>query len=131
MSDATPADPLAPWVRSFAAGERIFEQGDAGDRLYFIRRGRVRISKVSHKCVHPLAVLEPGTFFGEMAVLTGEPQSAGQARSASSVPSGKSRRRASARSAACKGLRANQRAHSTIAGHVLLAPWASTPATVA
>lgn len=49
MSDATPTDSLAPWVlRSFAAGERIFEQGDAADRLYVILRRRVRISKVSH-----------------------------------------------------------------------------------
>lgn len=76
MSDAPPADPLAAWVRAFAAGERIFEQGDAGDRLYFIRRGRVRISKVARKRAHPLAVLEQGTFFGEMAVLTGDPRSA-------------------------------------------------------
>lgn len=52
---------------------------------------------------------------------------AARVRSASSVPSGESRRRASSRSAACQGLRASQRANSTTAGHVLLAPWGVDP----
>lgn len=77
-SDAAPSTSpaLDRFVRAFAAGDRIFEQGEPGAHMYFIRSGKVRISKVSTRRVQPLAVLERGTFFGEMAVLTGEPRSA-------------------------------------------------------
>ena len=79
MSDdslTTTASALDRFVRSYAAGARIFEQGEAGAHMYFIRSGKVRISKVSTRRAQPLAVLDRGTFFGEMAVLTGEPRSA-------------------------------------------------------
>ncbi len=52
------------------AGERLFRQGDAGDRLYIILSGKVRISR-QHAAVgeETLAVLGPGQTFGEMALL--------------------------------------------------------------
>jgi CRP/FNR family cyclic AMP-dependent transcriptional regulator len=55
----------------------LFRAGDAGDSMYLIERGRVRI------CVRAkdgeevtLAELGRGDFFGEMALLDGEPRSA-------------------------------------------------------
>lgn len=55
----------------------LFRAGDAGDSMYLIERGKVRI------CVHTkdgrevtLAELGRGDFFGEMALLDGEPRSA-------------------------------------------------------
>ncbi|RMF13542.1 MAG: hypothetical protein D6761_11010 [Candidatus Dadabacteria bacterium] len=67
---------LSKFLRRYARGERIFEQGDEGDTMYFIQQGRVQITKVTPRRIQPLAILEPGSFFGEMAVISGEPRSA-------------------------------------------------------
>ncbi len=62
---------------SFGRGEMIFAEGDAGDALYLVERGRVRISKVlSGIGEEALAILGPGSVFGEMAVLDGGKRSA-------------------------------------------------------
>jgi len=53
-------------------GKIIFEQGDEGETMFFILDGRVRISKVMGDRVQPMAVLEKGDFFGEMALLNHE-----------------------------------------------------------
>ncbi len=58
---------------------RIFEEGDAGDSLYLILEGEVEIQKlidVETKTYKLLSVLPAGSYFGEMALLTGEPRSA-------------------------------------------------------
>ena len=63
--------------RSFKAGERIFTCGDAGDELFLIRRGAVRIVlPLSGKQGHHLATFTRGDFFGEMSFLDREPRSA-------------------------------------------------------
>ncbi len=56
-------------VRSFKAGEVLFREGDAGDGLYIVMKGSVRISKQSASGEEALAVLEPPAFFGEMALI--------------------------------------------------------------
>ncbi len=56
-------------VRSFKAGEVIFREGDAGDGLFVVMKGSVRISKQSASGEEALAVLEPPAFFGEMALI--------------------------------------------------------------
>jgi len=62
---------------SFESGDMIFAEGDAGDALYLVERGRVRISKVlSGIGEEALAILGPGSVFGEMAVLDGGKRSA-------------------------------------------------------
>ena len=58
--------------RVFDSGEAIVGEGEAGDSLLVIDRGRVRIAKGGVA----LATLGPGEFFGEMSLLTGEPRSA-------------------------------------------------------
>lgn len=58
---------------------RIFEEGDVGDSLYLILKGQVEIQKLIDPetgAYKILAVLTPGRFFGEMALLTGETRSA-------------------------------------------------------
>ncbi|HEX8964613.1 MAG TPA: SulP family inorganic anion transporter [Rhodocyclaceae bacterium] len=63
--------------RSYHAGERIFARGDAGDELFLIRRGAVRIMlPISDKQSHHLGTFGRGAFFGEMAFLDGEVRSA-------------------------------------------------------
>ena len=56
-------------VKSFKAGEVIFREGDAGDGLFIVMKGSVRISKQSATGEEALAVLEPPAFFGEMALI--------------------------------------------------------------
>ncbi|MEA2556764.1 MAG: hypothetical protein QOG88_302 [Actinomycetota bacterium] len=47
------------------AGEHIFEQGDVGDRFYIVAEGTIRIAKDGAE----LAEIEPGGYFGEIALL--------------------------------------------------------------
>jgi CRP-like cAMP-binding protein len=56
-------------VRQAKTEEVIFREGDAGDGLYIVLKGSVRISKRSATGEEALAVLEPPAFFGEMALI--------------------------------------------------------------
>jgi CRP/FNR family cyclic AMP-dependent transcriptional regulator len=59
------------------AGARLFRQGEAGDRLYLIVGGRVRIHVRDREGEDvTLTELAGGDFFGEMAILDGKPRSA-------------------------------------------------------
>jgi small-conductance mechanosensitive channel/CRP-like cAMP-binding protein len=70
---------LAGGVKSkdYARGERLCRQGEAGDSFYLIRDGRVGVF-MNTPAGPPTKVAElaPGAFFGEMALLTGEPRAA-------------------------------------------------------
>lgn len=60
-----------------ARGTMIFQHGDAGDKLYLILEGKVRISReVPGMGEEALAILGPGELFGEMALLDESPRSA-------------------------------------------------------
>jgi len=64
-------------TRSFPADQVIFSAGDPGDGFYVIESGRVQISVVvGNGEPRVLAVIGPGDFFGEMAVLDDAPRSA-------------------------------------------------------
>ena len=55
----------------------IFKEGDTGDRCYIILKGEVRISKfIPNIGEEALAVLKPGDYFGEMALIDNFPRSA-------------------------------------------------------
>ena len=56
-------------VRSYPAEQVLFREGDAGDGLYLVVKGSVRISKASLTGEEALAVLETPAFFGEMALI--------------------------------------------------------------
>ena len=59
------------------AGAHLFKAGDAGDSMYIIDDGKVQISMHSSDGEDLiLAVLGPGDFFGEMALIDGKPRSA-------------------------------------------------------
>ncbi len=63
--------------RAFRTGEVIFHRDDPGQVLYVIREGKVKIcinSPDGHEVV--LAVFAPGDYFGELALLDGQPRSA-------------------------------------------------------
>jgi voltage-gated potassium channel len=57
--------------RDFAAGTVVMRRGEPGDCMYFIVSGEIAI-ELKPK---PLA-LGPGEFFGEMALITGDPRTA-------------------------------------------------------
>ena len=54
------------------AGDRVFDEGEAGDALYLIAQGGVKV----HKGDKELVRLGSRDVFGEMAVLDSEPRSA-------------------------------------------------------
>ncbi|KSV75427.1 MULTISPECIES: cyclic nucleotide-gated ion channel [unclassified Sinorhizobium] len=58
--------------RVVPAGAIICRKGEAGDQMFFIVEGRVSITTPSPTPIE----LGPGSFFGEMALITGEPRSA-------------------------------------------------------
>ncbi|HEY3166542.1 MAG TPA: cyclic nucleotide-binding domain-containing protein, partial [Candidatus Binatia bacterium] len=62
---------------SFGAGTTIFSQGDQGDAFYLIQSGTVQVvleSRTGNSEI--VAILGPQDWFGEMALLSGEPRSA-------------------------------------------------------
>jgi small-conductance mechanosensitive channel/CRP-like cAMP-binding protein len=61
----------------FAAGEKICRQGESGDSFYIIRAGRVGVEvRDAQGEVFLRNEMALGNYFGEMALLTGEPRSA-------------------------------------------------------
>jgi len=65
-------------IRSvYAPGELILRRGDPGDSMFVIYRGNVQV-RLPSRDGNPqqVAELKPGNFFGEMALLTGEPRNA-------------------------------------------------------
>ena len=70
---------LAPSIRErrFPKGTLILSQGDAGEALFLIRAGQVKVTIASEDGREVIfSVLGPGSFFGEMALLDDEPRSA-------------------------------------------------------
>jgi signal transduction histidine kinase len=70
---------IAPDVRvvQVGAGEIIFREGDPGNLLYLVGEGSVKISKSGRGGQQEtLGFVQSGNFFGEMALLDGEPHSA-------------------------------------------------------
>ena len=53
----------------FESGEFICREGDEGDQMYIVQKGRVRVSKQIGGRDHELAEIGPGEFFGEMAIV--------------------------------------------------------------
>ena len=48
------------------AGQSLFEQGDAADTVFYIQKGRIKLTVLSEQGKEAVvAILEPGQFFGE------------------------------------------------------------------
>ena len=63
--------------RTYAAGQTILRQGRPGKALYIVRTGAAEaVIRDEEGVIIPLARFGPGSYFGEMSVLTGEPTSA-------------------------------------------------------
>ena len=66
--------------RNYLQDEVIFDEGDEGQAIYFVLQGQVLICPQG-QAGHPIARLDHGNFFGELALLDDAPRSA-QARAA-------------------------------------------------
>ena len=66
--------------RSYLKDEVVFDEGEEGQAFYIILAGKVLICTQQQQA-QPIATLEPGSFFGELALLDDAPRSA-QARAA-------------------------------------------------
>ena len=67
-------------TQRFERGEVIFHQGDSGHILYIIAQGQVRIFQVSQAGLElAVAIFSDGDFFGELALLDGQPRGASAA----------------------------------------------------
>jgi len=62
--------------KDYKAGQVIFCEFEPGTSFYMIRKGKVRISKISETQEKILDVLTEGSIFGEMAILEQAPRSA-------------------------------------------------------
>ena len=65
------------FLRVYSRDEVVFEEGEQGEEMFIIYRGKVKIAKRSNKGDEKtLALLERGEFFGEMALIDNAPRSA-------------------------------------------------------
>lgn len=62
--------------KDYIEGELICRQGEAGDQLYVIQAGRVKIFREEGGLEIPVGDLRTGDVFGEMAIFDRQPRSA-------------------------------------------------------
>ena len=60
--------------RAFVPGEIVFEEGDEGQGMFLILDGLVRITRKTGDGPRELALLRPGEFFGELALIESLPR---------------------------------------------------------
>jgi CRP-like cAMP-binding protein len=60
--------------RRMRAGDELVRQGDIGLELFVIRSGKVEVLQTQGGDTRKLAELDSGDFFGERALITGEPR---------------------------------------------------------
>ena len=67
---------MAKFEIDFTKGDIIFEEGDVEDTMFFIKDGKVEISRKMGNTQQVISILGPNDFFGEMALLRKSPRSA-------------------------------------------------------
>ncbi|HLL77455.1 MAG TPA: cyclic nucleotide-binding domain-containing protein [Pyrinomonadaceae bacterium] len=61
---------------TYAPGETIIRAGEAGDSMFVVNRGSIEVRISDNGRPRTVAALGEGQFFGEMALLTGQPRTA-------------------------------------------------------
>ena len=63
--------------RTCGRGERLFAEGDAGDKLYIIINGKIKLTRAAHDGrENLLSVHGPGEMFGELSLFDPSPRTA-------------------------------------------------------
>lgn len=62
--------------KEFPKATVLFREGESGKEMYVLQSGQVVISKKVRDAEKTLAVLGPGEFFGEMALISNKPRNA-------------------------------------------------------
>lgn len=62
--------------REIPKGTILFREGEPGKEMYVLQSGKVAISKKVRDVEKVLAILGPGEFFGEMAIISNKPRNA-------------------------------------------------------
>jgi len=62
--------------KEFPKGTVLFREGETGKEMFVLQAGRVVITKTVRDTEKTLAVLGPGEFFGEMALISNKPRNA-------------------------------------------------------
>jgi CRP-like cAMP-binding protein len=62
--------------RTYQKDDMIFAEGEPAGEIFIIRKGSVKITRVSNNCEILLAILKIGDIFGEMALLESKPRGA-------------------------------------------------------
>ena len=62
--------------KEFPQGTVLFREGDPGKEMFVLQSGKVAISKRVRDVEKILAILGPGEFFGEMAIISNRPRNA-------------------------------------------------------
>ncbi|HEU0209091.1 MAG TPA: mechanosensitive ion channel family protein [Candidatus Udaeobacter sp.] len=63
-------------LNRFGRGERVIEEGAAGDSMFVLLRGTANVSVARNGAPLLVGILRAGDLFGEMSLLTGEPRTA-------------------------------------------------------
>jgi putative ABC transport system ATP-binding protein len=72
MTPRAAGDTLPPEIVPLAPGEVLFDQGDAGSRIYVVEEGEVElVRRRADGTEETLAIAGPGDYFGELAALFG------------------------------------------------------------
>src|SRR5262249_58079766 len=62
---------------TLARGDRLFDEGDAGDRLYVVLDGKIKLTRTAPDGrENLLSVLGPGEMFGELSLFDPRPRTA-------------------------------------------------------
>jgi CRP-like cAMP-binding protein len=57
-------------VKTIPAGDLVFKRGDEGDSFFVVARGKVSITLELPRGAKEVSTLQPGDFFGEIAMMT-------------------------------------------------------------
>ncbi len=69
-------DPRGMSQAHYEPGEDVFREGDVGDRLYYVLKGEAEVLKQRNGADEPIALLGPGDWFGEAALMNETTRSA-------------------------------------------------------
>lgn len=76
MSNVAELPGLERFLVTFKPGEIVFCEYEVGYQCYMVQRGEVRLFKVVGDIEKTIGFLQPGYFFGEMALLSNAPRTA-------------------------------------------------------